>query len=379
MRLGVWSNMKKVLFMPFLQIPSGHHQVADSLITGIKDIDPSIYCEKVDILHYGYGPIEKIVSKVYLKWIAHLPEVYSWIYRKSVCGEAKEEAQYKHYELLFLRVMRKIVSAKKPDLIVCTHALPSYMLSKLKQKGLLSTPVMNVYTDFFINDLWGVKGIDGHFVPSIRMKEYLLEKGVKEESIHVTGIPIHPTFLREMGTIVNVKERNDNVRNFLVTGGNLGVGQMEKLVKKMQRGDIKYSVLCGRNEKLYKRLKRLNRPNIKPIPFINKREEMDRIYSTSDGIIMKPGGVTVSESLFKRLPIFVYHTLPGQEEMNLAQLKHLGIAYHLREWEEKDFEQELISFYHNSNAQIQYNEGLNRYHANIEHHNPAEIIYRALM
>jgi processive 1,2-diacylglycerol beta-glucosyltransferase len=58
---------KSILFLPFLQIPSGHHQVANALIDGIVQLDPNIKCDKVDILAYSYGKIEKIVSRIYLK------------------------------------------------------------------------------------------------------------------------------------------------------------------------------------------------------------------------------------------------------------------------------------------------------------------------
>ncbi len=55
---------KSILFLPFLQIPSGHHQVANALIDEILQIHPQIRCDKVDILAYSYGKIESLVSKI---------------------------------------------------------------------------------------------------------------------------------------------------------------------------------------------------------------------------------------------------------------------------------------------------------------------------
>lgn len=37
---------KTVLFLPFLQIPSGHHQVANALIDSIERVNPALKCEK---------------------------------------------------------------------------------------------------------------------------------------------------------------------------------------------------------------------------------------------------------------------------------------------------------------------------------------------
>ncbi len=357
--------------MPFLQISSGHHQVADALIDGIKTMDPSVECDKVDILHYGYGKIEGVVSNVYLKWIAHFPQMYSWVYRKVVCEENQEDKRYRHYELLFLSVMQDIIEEKKPDIIICTHALPSYLLSILKQRGFLSIPVVNVYTDYFIHRLWGREGIDVHLVPSIPMKKQLLEKGVNEDQIYVTGIPIHHKFSK--ADRFEVKQHDS--LHLLLTGGNLGVGLIEKFVEKVQNQKIQYSVLCGKNEKLYERLAQMNSSQITPIPFIESREKMDLLYKSCDGIITKPGGVTISESLFKRVPIFVYHTLPGQEEYNLSQLQQLGVANHLHSWDSNEhFEEEIIGFYEDGGAIETYNDYLDQYHSHIDHHEPAELI-----
>jgi processive 1,2-diacylglycerol beta-glucosyltransferase len=43
------SSMKKIMFLPLLSIPSGHHQVADALIEHIKGIMPTALCKKVDL------------------------------------------------------------------------------------------------------------------------------------------------------------------------------------------------------------------------------------------------------------------------------------------------------------------------------------------
>jgi processive 1,2-diacylglycerol beta-glucosyltransferase len=56
---------------------------------------------------------------------------------------------------------------------------------------------------------------------------------------------------------------------------------------------------------------------------------MNDLYDQIDAILTKPGGVTISESLFKRKPIMIYDALPGQEEINLKQLKDLSLVFHL--------------------------------------------------
>ncbi|HDR7315640.1 TPA: UDP-glucuronosyltransferase, partial [Bacillus cytotoxicus] len=185
-----YATQKKILFLPFLQIPSGHYQVANALIEGIQNDQLHIKCDQVDILSYSYGKVEAFVSSIYLKWIKTLPNLYNKIYKNFVYKNEEEQKRYRLYEILFVPFMRKLIKEKQPDLIVCTHALPSYILNYLKEKGELKIPVINVYTDYFIHQGWGITHIDFHFVPSHYMKEFLQNKGIHNEQIFITGIPI---------------------------------------------------------------------------------------------------------------------------------------------------------------------------------------------
>lgn len=119
---------------------------------------------------------------------------------------------------------------KKPDIVFCTHALPSYLLNRLKVQypGLI---VVNVYTDFFVNRIWGREHIDYHFAPIKDIKDQLISEGVDEGKIFLTGIPIHHSyktaaaFMEEEGTQPHY--------NILITGGSMGVGGIFKLVREL--------------------------------------------------------------------------------------------------------------------------------------------------
>jgi processive 1,2-diacylglycerol beta-glucosyltransferase len=328
--------IKKIMLMPFLSISSGHHQVADAVMEHIQETIPSILYKKVDILRYSYGNIETAVSEVYLKWIHSFPNSYNWLYRKSVYKPIQQQNRYRLYEWLFQYFVQKLVREEQPDIIICTHALPSYILSRLKTLHVISIPLINVYTDFFINDLWGCDGIDYHLVPDTYVKKSLLHQGVPDERIFVTGIPIHP----------KITEKKDNPKplsdtTVLITGGSLGAGLIPSLVRQIgNTGKIHYKVLCGKNERLQKDLLKLKHPHITPLPYIASKEEMDNLYNQIDAIITKPGGVTISESLYKKIPIFIYHALPGQEQINLQHLKQQGIIFQLENG--KNLEEQLL-------------------------------------
>lgn len=321
--------MFRILFLPLLNIPSGHHHVADVMKRQLETCETEIQCEKVDLLSFSYGKLENLVSSAYLYWIHRFPNLYSSLYKFAAIKERKAEHRFFAYELFFLAKMKQLIDEAKPDAIICTHAFPSYLLSRLKQMRIWDGMAINVYTDYFVNSLWGMKWIDYHFAPSVHVKNHLASTGIKESQIYITGIPIDPVFQTQ-------RENRDTKEKLtvLVSGGNMGAGSIRRFIFMLQpSGNIQYKVLCGTNEKLFQYVKQHNDPYIEPLTYITSKEEMNRLYEEADAIITKPGGVTISECIAKDLPIFVYDALPGQEEQNLRFLKEECLVQELSNWD----------------------------------------------
>jgi len=363
--------MYKALFLPLLSIPSGHHQSADALMDRLNNLNIPIECKKIDILSYRLGKMEKLISTSYLKWIHRFPKTYSWLYQKLAYRSYLDDKSYWYYRLLFERTVQKIISLEKPDMIICTHALPSRIIDHLKSKQMMDTPVINVYTDFFINQVWGLHHVDAHFVSTYKMKSYLLEKGVSEEKIYVTGIPIHPSFQR-----ASSMKRLGSKLTILISGGSMGVGTIEKLLQKLPKSNhIQYFVLCGKNEKLYHYLIGQNNTSVVPFPYIQSREKMNLLYEKADAMITKPGGVTISECINKKVPIFIYHTLPGQEEINLQQLSSLHLVRKLPSNIEKD---EWMTYFFSTIKEYHERDLFEQFERQLSHLTPEKILMNYL-
>ncbi|MFD1706328.1 glycosyltransferase [Siminovitchia sediminis] len=359
----------RVLFLPFLQIPSGHHHVADCIQTQLEQIHKDCHCEKVDIFSYSYGKIENWASSLYLQWIHRFPRLYSSIYRTAAVKEMKRNKRFYMYELLFLHFIKDLLKEKNPDVVICTHALPSYMLVRLKKLNMWSGLLINAYTDYFINNLWGMEGVDYHFVPSKKVKDHLIKQGIKAQSIFITGIPVHPLFKSQHEKVIK-----DQLYTALISGGNMGAGSISKLLERLHpAGKIRYKVLCGKNHRLYQYMKDFNHPLVQPLPFISSKGKMNHLYNETDLIITKPGGVTISESLVKKLPIFIYDVLPGQEEQNLQFLKNKGLVYHLDGWKvQENVEEEIWNILHHQKHNMTH--AIQQYLEEIELEDPASLI-----
>jgi processive 1,2-diacylglycerol beta-glucosyltransferase len=147
----------------------------------------------------------------------------------------------------------------------------------------------------------------------------------------VTGIPVHPQFGKSAaGT---EKGSPNSPFRILVLGGGYTTKIVLDLAETLARlcagyGATQFHVdlVCGRNERLYASAKRIASPaNLRwrRYQFISY---VDRLMDSADVVITKSGGLTVSESLAKGLPMVIFDPVPGQEGHNAAYLMEHGAA-----------------------------------------------------
>lgn len=362
-------RMKKILFLPLLRMQSGHHQVAEALMNMFQTQNEECSIKKIDLISYTNESLEKIITKSYLKWIRHAPGTYSLVYKKFFYVPPTKDHICKWYQPIFIKKMEHLLEEEKPDIIVCTHSFPSYLLSQLKGQGKCHVPVINVYTDFFINNMWGIEGIDLHFLPSKEVKEQLLKSyQIPKQQMVVTGIPVHEEISK-----ISYKTKNGDKPLILISGGNSGLGDILKLSNELKKASqYDFLVLCGNNLKLYDEILSWNKEHIKGLPYISSREEMNKLYDRVDAIITKPGGVTISEALRKRLPIFVHSVLPGQEQINLHVLKSQKLVFELDLT--KSLEKQLLSTLNHDKKMKRWHKAIESYHKGIEIEDSQKIV-----
>jgi UDP-N-acetylglucosamine:LPS N-acetylglucosamine transferase len=262
----------------------------------------------------------------------------------------------------FVKPMGRLLEQEQPDLIVCTSSIPSRILEMLKDTGVATAPIVNVYTDFWMNNLWGIKHADHHLVPDHAFKNTLLEYKPKDPAqVYVTGIPVSERFLtpKKMPSATDCRE-------ILVSGGSMGLVSSREVVERIEAmSNHGYSVtaLCGRNKKLYENISHSN-TNVEPVPYIHSSSAMNMLYERCAAIITKPGGVTMSECLHKRLPAFIHGALPGQEEINKNYLMERGLVYSL-DWDRSLIEQ-LDGFFMDQDEVAAWRTRVDQYLAELE-------------
>ena len=85
-------------------------------------------------------------------------------------------------------------------------------------------------------------------------------------------------------------------------------------------------VVCGKNKRLYEKLKRMKPTEKIPIRLFQYVSFIDKLMDCADVLITKSGGLTVSEALAKHLPMIIFDPIPGQEGRNADYLTESGAA-----------------------------------------------------
>lgn len=212
----------------------------------------------------------------------------------------------------------------KPDVIISTHFFGSEVIADLKQKSLVLSKLITIVTDYRLHTWWVNEGTDAYIVASEDTRRDLEGRKVDPARIKVMGIPIEPVFSKPLDRPKIFKETKlrDDLFTILVIGGGFGVGPIEGIVKVIAQIPRKPQtvVVCGHNEELVRKIQNLKdeyKLDMKVLGFIDNVYEYMEI---SDILISKSGGITVSESLAKEIPLVVISPILGQETGNCAFL-----------------------------------------------------------
>jgi processive 1,2-diacylglycerol beta-glucosyltransferase len=312
----------KVLILS-ASVGNGHTRAAQSLEKAfqIKEIAREVRHE--DILDFTNPLFRRLYSNAYIDFVNNAPEILGWMYDQ-LDEPWKNEKRRLFFDKLNTQPFIKMVRSYQPDWIVCTHFLPSEIVSDLKSKGKLECPQAIVVTDFDLHALWLCRNYEHYFVALNETKVYLETLNFPPEKITVSGIPIDPVFALSKSKQV-MREKfglQTNTPTIILSAGGFGVGRIEILLKSLQtiNQPVQILAMCGRNEELKNKLDKIStNKNCRIVP-VGYTSEMDEYMSASDLVVGKPGGLTTCEALAKGLIFVIVNPIPGQEERNSDHL-----------------------------------------------------------
>lgn len=320
---------KRILILS-ASVGNGHVTAAEALKKAfeIKNLAGEVRHE--DVLKFTNPLFRRLYSNVYIDLVNSMPEVLGWVY-DNLDEPWKNEKRRLFFDKLNTRPFVRMLRDYDPDWIVCTHFLPSEIISDLKGKGKMTTPQAIVVTDFDMHAMWLCRNYEHYFVALEETAVYLRSLGAPEEKITVSGIPIDPKFAQEKpANEMRAKYGLDpDIPTVMLSLGGFGVGRIDALLDGLRaiKTPVQILAMCGKNKELKSKLERSQNQaqTVRIIP-IGYTRDMDEYMSASDLIVGKPGGLTTCEALAKGLVFVIANPIPGQEERNADHLLEQGAA-----------------------------------------------------
>ncbi|MCT4592859.1 MAG: hypothetical protein N4A57_01085 [Anaeromicrobium sp.] len=313
--------MKKLLIFT-ASTGGGHNEAATSLEELFENNGYDVV--KLDALKETNKVMNSIVTEGYELLLKIFPKAYSELYKKSN-GKIISSRMVSIITKLMEDKIYNLIKEHKPDLIIATHPFVVNIIGELKRK--ISIPFISIVTDYKAHQTYIHKNVDAYITGSYYTKVHMMKKGIEKQKIFHYGIPIRKEFFL---CSIDKKRNKEDVFTLLLMGGSMGLKAMEKVLENIMtsKNRMKIIVVCGNNKKLKNKLEKKyeGELNNKEMSIYGFTKNIPQLMDISDVIITKPGGLTVSESIAKNIPMIIPYVIPGQEEENSDFLIESGVA-----------------------------------------------------
>ncbi|MDQ0170738.1 MGDG synthase family glycosyltransferase [Paenibacillus tundrae] len=306
---------------------AGHTQAAYALSSSLRKLSTDVQTKVLELGSFLNPRVAPLIITAYKKTVTNQPKLVGYVYKHQYKKSLNRLTTLALHKLFYTHT-RSIVRQLRPNVIVCTHPIPSAVISRLKRLG-VQVPLCTVITDYDAHGTWISPEVDLYLVSTDEVKSKLMLRGVSVDKIRVTGIPVHPNFWEhpereEIQSRFNLK----NMPTVLVMGGGWGMLSDEVVNQMLTRWhkDIQLIFCLGRNDKVRISMEQnpiYQKENIHIIGYTN---EVDKLMEVSDLLITKPGGMTCSEGLAKGIPMLFHNPIPGQEEENVHYFTSRGLG-----------------------------------------------------
>lgn len=307
----------------------GHNTTAAALNLYLESVGAE--CRILDTYSYLNKMLSGTVSKGYLLSVENAKFAYARVYKhlEKRKKNANQLSATRLTNMLFTKKMKKYIDIYDPDVIVCTHIFSGMIIDLLKQRHIIRAKTIGIVTDFTMHPYWeeGLH-LDYVVIANENMCMSAKKKGFTDEQILPFGIPIHPKFA------VNIpkEEARESIGlmpdklTLLLMGGSMGYGHISETVELLDKIDLDFQIIivCGSNTAVKNEIDKMQTK--KKLINYGFTTNVNILMDAADCIISKPGGLTTSEALAKKLPIIMVNPIPGQEERNVQFLLNNGVA-----------------------------------------------------
>ena len=332
--------MKKVLILT-CSTGEGHNSAAYALQTAFEDRGVSV--ELADPVSFRSDRTKQLVASLYNRTIKKAPAVFGAVYRLGDAYSASNLPSPVYWaNARYADKLKAYILEQQFDAVVCTHLYGMEAMTAAMKDPSFTVPCYGVLTDYVCIPFLDETRLSGYFVPERNAKAHLAEKGIPEDSIYITGIPVGKAFTNHPGPR-SAREALDlpqDKKLILTMTGGVGCENMEGFCTRIMDGlrdDAMLVVLTGKNEELRQKLDARygDFQGFRSVPFT---KQVSLYMAACDVLISKPGGLSSTEAAVANIPQVHFHAIPGCETYNARYFAEHGMAFHAHT------EQEAVNF-----------------------------------
>ena len=307
---------------------AGHDGAANELADRLRTHGFQVHSHDLaDVLPWGLG---KVLRGTYRGMLTRASWLYGLLFAigNGFVGSAPAT------RFLLRPAQRRILDRMPADirLMISTYPIASQLLGPMRRTGRLSVPVVTYLTDFAVNRIWVSPGVDLHCAAHVTTRSEALALGAG--NVFVTGRMVADRFRPGSAQArAHARQRFGlpaRGRLALLVAGSWGVGEVERTAAEIIRSQAAVPVVvCGRNEALYRRLRRSGLGYV-----LGWVDDMADLLRAVDVLVENAGGLTALEAMATGVPVATYRPIPGHGRANAVTMARAGVSSWVRSREE---------------------------------------------
>jgi 1,2-diacylglycerol 3-beta-galactosyltransferase len=305
----------------FSDTGGGHRAAARALTDALKLLDPNCVVTVADPL-IGQGPaIVRRLASLYSPVIRRSRAAWGAVYHSS-----NTQPTFAAIRAVFgpgvRRVVLHLLKQHDPDVVLSVHPLLNHIAHQAIRRSGRPRALMTVITDLVdFHRGWTFSQADLVVAPTEGARRVALRRRVPADRVKLLGLPVDLRFRPPApGEKQALRRRfglDEHRFTVLVIGGAAGVGHLAAQVRSLalEAHPWQLVVVCGRNEKLRRRLAELEAST--PMLVLGFVDYMPELMRACDLVVTKAGPGAIAEALATGLPLVITGFLPGQESPNV--------------------------------------------------------------
>ena len=315
------------------RVGGGHQSAARALADALADLGrPDVQCWVDDLyVHLARFPASRF-PWMYAAVTRRYPRLWGLFFRLTNRPPGPGRLELLGDPIGGPRLGR-LLAERRPDAVVSVLPGVNGFVGRSLARAHVRANVEVVVTDWAeVHLSWVSTGVSHYTVPTDEAARTCRVVGVPDRAVSVLGLPVRRQFARARpGPSARRAARErfglpaDRFVLLAMVGSEGTAGALAHLRALAHTPlDAQLVVVCGRNERLRRRVGELGGVNrVRALGFV---EEVAELMLATDLLVTKPGGVTLAEAFCCRLPVLAYDPLPGQEEGNARYVVARGAA-----------------------------------------------------